>query len=567
MISKRYIYLTLVLSVLLAGNTLAQEVLQLAPFSESGVALSQQIQDDIDENGGIISGRIYELESGGIYQWTATIYVEAEESLHIHVDGDEKAIIYMVGTGAGDNPQNPVGNIIRSRGGDIHLEGLAIAGYNEGADDPDNENWDDGLYTVQGNMLRTDNEGANIYLNNNNFSNINGQILRTEAATGTIRLEDNVLSNLGALSTSNFGAGKGLDLRAASVDSLILINNTFVNYQDRPIRHYNFGDPEAGTGEITYALFDHNTFLNGMGFHGLLSLGTVGEKIVITNNLFVDAFAAGEDSTDATRTAEWGNIGEQYENGNNKMAWIFSNANDVTEWVISNNYFAVTAEGQGFFDEHEELGVGQPLSNHIISRIGEEAAAVAFTQIDDPEITDAPDLMLGLMDYYVNVANKTKDTPNDVWNPAIHDMDRRPIGYYVNTFDASYSESSEAYTGAIGGFPAGDLNWFPEAKAEWLNTSIDPQIGIPNNFALRQNYPNPFNPSTTISYDIATAANVQIEVYDVLGQKVATLINGDFHSTGSYSITFNASNLSSGIYFYTLKAGNVLQTRKMTLLK
>jgi Peptidase family M1 domain/Peptidase M1 N-terminal domain/Secretion system C-terminal sorting domain len=83
---------------------------------------------------------------------------------------------------------------------------------------------------------------------------------------------------------------------------------------------------------------------------------------------------------------------------------------------------------------------------------------------------------------------------------------------------------------------------------------------------LEQNYPNPFNPSTKIKYQIADAGFVNLRVYDVLGNEVSTLINKDMQA-GSYEVEFNASNLPSGIYYYTLNTGSYSQTKKMILLK
>ncbi|RJP64835.1 MAG: T9SS C-terminal target domain-containing protein [Ignavibacteriales bacterium] len=89
---------------------------------------------------------------------------------------------------------------------------------------------------------------------------------------------------------------------------------------------------------------------------------------------------------------------------------------------------------------------------------------------------------------------------------------------------------------------------------------------LPNEFFLSQNYPNPFNPSTTIRYSIPELSNVSIKVYDVLGREVATLVDEE-KPAGNYQVQFNAENLKSGIYFYTLKAREFSQTKKLTLLK
>jgi hypothetical protein len=89
---------------------------------------------------------------------------------------------------------------------------------------------------------------------------------------------------------------------------------------------------------------------------------------------------------------------------------------------------------------------------------------------------------------------------------------------------------------------------------------------IPQAFSLRQNYPNPFNPSTTIEFDIFQKGNVTLEIYNFLGEKVVNLINKEM-SPGSYRIHYDASDLSSGVYFYTLKAGENKSIKKMTLIK
>ncbi|MCH8941830.1 MAG: T9SS type A sorting domain-containing protein [Bacteroidetes bacterium] len=89
---------------------------------------------------------------------------------------------------------------------------------------------------------------------------------------------------------------------------------------------------------------------------------------------------------------------------------------------------------------------------------------------------------------------------------------------------------------------------------------------IPNSFALSQNYPNPFNPSTKIQFSIPEATNVNLTIYDQLGKKVKELLNKNF-SAGKYSVDFNANNLSSGVYYYRIIAGNFVQSNKMILLK
>ncbi len=93
-----------------------------------------------------------------------------------------------------------------------------------------------------------------------------------------------------------------------------------------------------------------------------------------------------------------------------------------------------------------------------------------------------------------------------------------------------------------------------------------PSRNIPNSPGLAQNYPNPFNPTTRIEYSIAKRGQVSLDVFNVLGEKVATLYSG-VRSPGDYSATFNGASLASGVYFYRLETGNGVITKKLVLLK
>lgn len=126
-------------------------------------------------------------------------------------------------------------------------------------------------------------------------------------------------------------------------------------------------------------------------------------------------------------------------------------------------------------------------------------------------------------------------------------------------------------THAGGGFPVGDLRWFPGKKADWeawrlTGIKKNENQSLPSDYSLSQNYPNPFNPTTEINFSIPTAGNTTLAIYNVLGQKVRTLVSEKM-SAGSYTYQFDASNLSSGVYFYKLSSNNYSSIKKMMLLK
>ena len=124
----------------------------------------------------------------------------------------------------------------------------------------------------------------------------------------------------------------------------------------------------------------------------------------------------------------------------------------------------------------------------------------------------------------------------------------------------------------VGAFNPSEPRW----DSEWANynpdstnyvTGVETNDGfIPAEFKLEQNYPNPFNPSTLISYSLPKASLVSIKVYDVIGREVTEIVN-EYQEAGKYVLPFTANNLSSGVYFYKIKAGEFSATKKMNLIR
>jgi hypothetical protein len=99
-----------------------------------------------------------------------------------------------------------------------------------------------------------------------------------------------------------------------------------------------------------------------------------------------------------------------------------------------------------------------------------------------------------------------------------------------------------------------------------LLTSVNFVSQESDGFALSQNYPNPFNPTTIISFSLSKTEHTTLKVFDVLGNEITTLVNGEM-TAGEHSVVFNAKNLASGIYFYRLTAGSYSDTKKLLLLR
>ena len=186
--------------------------------------------------------------------------------------------------------------------------------------------------------------------------------------------------------------------------------------------------------------------------------------------------------------------------------------------------------------------------------------------------------------YAIAAVDTGYGTPMPSWRQASNpEVDNFVHADWPIPIDLSYSDS-DLLTGGLGGFPLGDLGWFSTQYAAWqafqvaeaaaIQSALDggstgvanTQQETPQKFELQQNYPNPFNPSTVISYSLAKAVNVTLKVYSILGQEVATLVNG-YQAANTYHVDFNASGLASGVYIYELRSGSNVASGKMLLMK
>jgi hypothetical protein len=157
--------------------------------------------------------------------------------------------------------------------------------------------------------------------------------------------------------------------------------------------------------------------------------------------------------------------------------------------------------------------------------------------------------------------------PFNLTNPNVTPLTGSPVltGGATPPNDGFFDVTA-TFPGAIDNDPA--KNWL----ANWvtypqITTDVEDEgLGVVSEFKLEQNFPNPFNPSTVISFSIPEASNVKLSVYNILGQEVAVLVN-EFVNAGRYSKSFNGKDLSSGLYIYTIEAGSVSISKKMTLLK
>jgi hypothetical protein len=154
------------------------------------------------------------------------------------------------------------------------------------------------------------------------------------------------------------------------------------------------------------------------------------------------------------------------------------------------------------------------------------------------------------------------DTPTTS-SQAIHHVN---FGYHLKAkMDSLGLESTILTPAYTGGITSSAVNFFVSRFNAITGVEKSTNTAKPK-FRLEQNYPNPFNPSTLINFHVANTERVVVKVYDALGSEVRTLMN-EIKPQGEYHLTFNGSGLASGVYFYSLRAGNYSEMKKMILMK
>ena len=620
--------------------------------------------------------RIYVLQKDGVYLLNAQLAF-AGKTLRFRCEygnttGHYDPTVYLYPAASG----NPPGEFANLAGGKLYLKHIIITGYYEPVDS--------NLDHMQGGLidLNTSGSGGSIYVDSCILKSVNGNLIRTDGKPGTVRVTNTIFADMGFEGTSNFGAGKGIDLRNQDVDTCDIENCTFVNLQDRVVRHY-----QSTLGPIHNFIFNHNTVVNSVSYHGFLSLGRVDSTgtgtLQITNNVLVDHFALGAD-TAYIRQVEFSDPAElDTVNGLPRMAWVLTNRNLAAKWNISNNYYAVSDSGQAMLNLPLPNGPyyqseGPALTwgmNTTLAAQGKDTVK-DFKQVSI-KLNNTPPLMTKMIRWIytpranggdskqknANDPNFTKASPGH-WT---YDYNRRHVEYYFDTLNCNISGTA-AVAGSMtttDGVIAGDPRWgaptltttpvavsvheikfgtvnLPTTKKDSVQlTNIGPstvhftvtstnskfavasgsvavnagtsayvvitfspadtssqsgyiklvydalgspdsvavsgkgnkltgvadaQSLLPKEFSLAQNYPNPFNPSTQIAYAVPKVTKMTLEIFDVLGRKVATLVNGTVQP-GYYTANFNASSMSSGIYFYRLSSPGATFIKKMMLLK
>jgi hypothetical protein len=369
----------------------------------------------------------------------------------------------------------------------------------------------------------------------------------------------------------NIGSPKGSTWNGAVLgdglvaDSVIIRNSTFFNFIVATNCSEDLG--------VLYTEIDHCTFVNSMVHQFILNKPVTAK---ITNNVFYNCHAYSDDNTieipahpdkevhgiihvfefdpfildsvwvnhyDPNSDGTLEESERSYELTNN--AWFYSQgvrdywaANDT---VVANPFMNDTVK-INFFDNDEKYPLWVDENNVNV----------------DPGFKNIGDSDVKIAENCVSIREGGEGVAYHYDPDGSYTVFEWPLSE-----DLSYTNTDLEHA-STDGKPLGSLQWW----ADYDYTAIRTESNIaPQQYSLTQNYPNPFNPSTTISFSIPKSGEVTLAIYNMLGQKVKTLVSEKMNA-GTYSYKFDASTLSSGVYIYQINVGNNFhQSKKMILLK
>jgi hypothetical protein len=357
----------------------------------------------------------------------------------------------------------------------------------------------------------------------------------------------------------------------------------------------------TGTGKI---VIDHNTFYNIGGDHGPSLMLNRTNDLVLTNNLWINPnfrpleffsdkyldFPQNEDSLTAEGAKTIKLRGPKglwifsYEMGDSAKSNLLMEANNINWDPAILKIWSDRGLKPLYMWNYETSRFLKNASGVKDSTRAVFSENIAFTKAQAIPITQITSIADTVVKYSKDVVKYAKTTPYS--GVLYYDLTTLAPLYDFKVKDSvnyAYPATAKSYTAGVytsamqalgvkgaAGYPLGDLNWFPTLKANWEKgialTSVQQQDGVPVSFDLAQNYPNPFNPTTNINFSIQQSGLVTLKVFNILGQEVATLVNQNMQP-GNYSVDFNASELSSGVFVYQITAGTFTSTKKMMLLK
>ncbi|MBN2410225.1 T9SS type A sorting domain-containing protein [candidate division KSB1 bacterium] len=542
---------------ILSKNVVAQDsdTLDVVADYES---LNLAIEGDTTETGEPKNyNRVYRLERGGWYLLNGTLENIKDAPLRIVAakgEGPRPMLIASVDESGGTSK-------IFTNDGDAEWRGLYVTGINNLGNQGNKNNFtinkEEGRYIMDDCFLDDDRQA----------------FFRMNSPNQKLYITNSIFRN--AERQADPWDGIMIAARGGIQDTIFVQNCTFYVASNRIMDDYN--------GKLKNVIFDHNTFDEYGGVVGGNLAVDQSVNLTITNNLFTDVgYEGGRVIDDELLPGEVDTFAVEIFGIDSLEAPELA-SDDQRHIVIKNNVYGWSPEVIAWMDSKPDRKLYEFNNLRTQLMIAGFPNMVSENNIEEyPGYSDPPDIQVQVdyAEYRWATGGSNENNP-PIWadRNGRNDLtiDATTMGPAEDEYDFDYPTTSQAYTHAQGGFPVGDLNWFPDKKAEWeawIQTSVDGKNNnvAPAEFALQQNYPNPFNPSTTISYQLNKSSVVKLSVFNTLGQKVRVLVSDIRQNAGTHSVQWDGLDdshklVSSGFYFYRLEANNQVLTKKMLLMK
>ncbi len=541
--------------------------------------LNSAIQGDTTATGERVNpNRVYRLERNKIYFLNAPLIATDWHFSLIAAEPtgpDDKSAPPVIMPGKDDQGNRP--NLYVWAGGDVTIKGIWFYAY---LTDPgvDQRTSDDGFIFAVGDSTR-------IIIQNNIFDGAH-VALSSKGMWQDWLVENNHARNL--LGNYSWYIGHFMHHEKVPGDTFIVRNNTM----------FNCGGFTWAVPLEHFLLFEHNTVI-GNHVNPFIASGDWpgGVNRIIKNNIFYATFAKGckevvKDGV-VTYTENW-TCTDGYHWALTDVDTLEFIYNIDSLYAISEKQRRIQWENNAYFwpkpltdmyakhadsliapkwaNEHSAAFYGNPeYPNMIMS--GNIEADPGFNADVMANMQDLADYIEGFQmnwvgspqaaDFVPYFPTAAAHNPLFAWYP--------PFAQWPLPENLSYTNAA-LLTAGTDGFPLGDLNWFPDKKAQWLtNIKETGTAATPAKFTLNQNYPNPFNPTTNISFNLGKSERVTLAVYNMLGQKIKTLVDKQLPA-GAHQITWNGKDeagraMASGVYYYRLETESQQATKKMLLLK
>lgn len=330
---------------------------------------------------------------------------------------------------------------------------------------------------------------------------------------------------------------------------------------------------------VNYFLFDHNTLVNVVKGFSEMNSHTNSK---VTNNIFYNVNTHGL-TPDQVATSE-----DEINVGVIRADTLLANEVDAPDSLdaimnesdrlfhLKNNAYFFTQGVIDYWAEFDSVVAAPWMDERTQAMFDDDASYPGFVEENNVNIDPVFANFGGTDDMVAQMRNHRENNTFGFWgwdpDSSLFDFEGWDVQHWAYLQwplpeDFSYS----ATIPSTDGYHVGSLVYYPTELAQYeanvTGIEDDFNASIPTEFSLKQNYPNPFNPSTNIKFSLGETGTVSLTIYNSLGQEVQSVVNNEILSAGSHERIVNMSNLSSGVYFYSLKQNDNVQVQKMMLLK